>query len=454
MQFIRRIIFILNLAFIAHFSIAQNLSNNETKIQLYDSKYINIPISETNVLSRTTNENNQKFKLPKSISEYRILENHLQYRQYLYLKQKQNVDLPAEIKEEIEYIKNDTIQYSNEFIDESIKILSYRTDKPGYKIIVDIENDHDFTNDIVYEYSNDSKSFFKDLIITVKNIEVWDYFKRQKKKITAIISLDLHHYHYQPVQDSLGYVEVTHFISSKKGSFYSNSSLMNYFDVYVLTTRPSKIYTQAESFFYFTDKHDSIPVFIPFNKRHKIGDTIKLDEKYYAIMSISSDGSNLIIKETFEKNSISCFDIGCSCSNITGVDIMSNKEWTLYSNKKKRFTIIEFWGTWCAPCKEILPQLKNLYNRLSMDKVELIGVAYDNSEIKAKDYIAKNQIGWINIMNLIDGHAANSIVNALNITAYPSYILLDLDSKIIFKDEGIDGLSRLSEFLMKLNLTK
>ena len=57
----------------------------------------------------------------------------------------------------------------------------------------------------------------------------------------------------------------------------------------------------------------------------------------------------------------------------------------------KRFTILNFWATWCAPCVEEMPILSEFYNRTKMDGISVIGLAIDN-EKNVKEFLLKIKV--------------------------------------------------------------
>ena len=57
----------------------------------------------------------------------------------------------------------------------------------------------------------------------------------------------------------------------------------------------------------------------------------------------------------------------------------------------KRFTILNFWATWCAPCVEEMPMLSKFYNTTKMEGISVIGLAID-SEKNVKEFMQKIKV--------------------------------------------------------------
>ena len=57
----------------------------------------------------------------------------------------------------------------------------------------------------------------------------------------------------------------------------------------------------------------------------------------------------------------------------------------------KRYTILNFWATWCAPCVEEMPMLSRFYNKTKMEGISVIGLAIDNKE-NVKQFLRKIKV--------------------------------------------------------------
>lgn len=117
----------------------------------------------------------------------------------------------------------------------------------------------------------------------------------------------------------------------------------------------------------------------------------------------------------------------------------------LYSTTKN-YSFLEFWGTWCAPCMKLSPNIDNIYGKYN-HIVHFSGIAYDENLEAVKKYNALHRKAWINF-HQTENDA--SIIQHLKISAYPTFILLNNNGKILFREQGEEGLKKISSFL-KLN---
>jgi thiol-disulfide isomerase/thioredoxin len=103
---------------------------------------------------------------------------------------------------------------------------------------------------------------------------------------------------------------------------------------------------------------------------------------------------------------------------------------------KGRTYILDFWGSWCGPCRASHPHLKELYKKYKGKGFEIIAIAQErgktleesrNSWNKA---IKEDGIDWVHILNQ-EGIEMQNIVKTFNVNAFPTKILVGADGKII-----------------------
>lgn len=95
-----------------------------------------------------------------------------------------------------------------------------------------------------------------------------------------------------------------------------------------------------------------------------------------------------------------------------------------------KVVLLDFWGTWCAPCVASVPALRDLQKRFSKEPLfKMISVSNDSDEAKWRSFIEKNQMAWTQYLDK-DRH----VVRAFEVRAYPTYILIDAEGIIRFRE--------------------
>lgn len=94
-------------------------------------------------------------------------------------------------------------------------------------------------------------------------------------------------------------------------------------------------------------------------------------------------------------------------------------------------TLIIFYASWCPHCKDMLPQIYNLYKDQKEKKFEVLAVSIDTSQTEWLNFIKTNKLDWLNISDL-KGWGGKSAVDYF-IYATPTMFLIDRNRKIIAK---------------------
>lgn len=99
---------------------------------------------------------------------------------------------------------------------------------------------------------------------------------------------------------------------------------------------------------------------------------------------------------------------------------------------KGKVVLLDFWGTWCPPCVDSVPSLRNLHKRHSKDSnFVMIAVSSDTDEDVWRAFIEKHKMVWPQHLD-----AQRRVIRAFQINAYPTYILIDHEGIVRYRSTG------------------
>jgi len=97
-----------------------------------------------------------------------------------------------------------------------------------------------------------------------------------------------------------------------------------------------------------------------------------------------------------------------------------------------KVVLLDFWGTWCPPCRESVPILRDLNKKYAGKPFQLVGISSDNDEDVWKTFIQAQHMDWSEYIDLSD-----EVLQAFKIESFPTYIVLDKDGVIRFRQSGL-----------------
>ncbi len=102
------------------------------------------------------------------------------------------------------------------------------------------------------------------------------------------------------------------------------------------------------------------------------------------------------------------------------------------SSLKGKLVLIDFWASWCGPCRKEMPNVVKIYSKFKNKGFEIYGVSLDQDKEKWMEAITKDGINWPQVSDL--KYWDNLAARIYNVQGIPYTVLIDKDGKIIAKN--------------------
>jgi len=98
-----------------------------------------------------------------------------------------------------------------------------------------------------------------------------------------------------------------------------------------------------------------------------------------------------------------------------------------------KMTLLDFWASWCGPCRESLPDLKALQRTYGSDQLEVISVNEDKNENAGRHFAAESGMNWE-----VQFDPGGQTSRQYGVQAYPTFILMDSNGREVQRFVGED----------------
>jgi thiol-disulfide isomerase/thioredoxin len=114
-----------------------------------------------------------------------------------------------------------------------------------------------------------------------------------------------------------------------------------------------------------------------------------------------------------------------------------------FSEFEGKVTLLEFWASWCVPCRQANPELINTYNRFKENGFEIVAVSLDADKDDWINAITKDNLPWKHLSDLKGKNNLAALIYAVN--SIPDNILIDKNGIIIAR--GVRKAEKLNALL-------
>ena len=169
---------------------------------------------------------------------------------------------------------------------------------------------------------------------------------------------------------------------------------------------------------------------------------LEVDGRFYRIDHVTPGGERLVLVEA-SSTPDEGLRVGMTAPEIEATTLAG--EPFRLSDLRGKYVLLDFWGTWCAPCIAEVPSLKWADRVYGGERFQIVGIAKDEPGA-VEAFMERLGLAWPQIIQEED----RAILDAYRVQGFPTTFLIGPDGKIVAKDSELRGtalMDTLSELL-------
>jgi peroxiredoxin len=109
---------------------------------------------------------------------------------------------------------------------------------------------------------------------------------------------------------------------------------------------------------------------------------------------------------------------------------------------KADYLLVDFWASWCRPCRQLIPHLKDLHAKYHQSgKLQIVGISVDRDRNAWLQALQEEQMAWL---QLHDTHEApNNPSDTYGISAIPTTLLIDRNGTIVLRNPSEEEIAEI-----------
>ena len=116
-------------------------------------------------------------------------------------------------------------------------------------------------------------------------------------------------------------------------------------------------------------------------------------------------------------------------------------EGSLPTDLKGKVVVLDFWASWCGPCKESFPVMNDLQKKYGKKGLVILAVNVDEKAEAMKDFLKEHPASFTILHD-----ATKKLVGTANISSMPTSFVLDKDGKVVAIHKGFHGKDTVKQY--------
>jgi thiol-disulfide isomerase/thioredoxin len=318
--------------------------------------------------------------------------------------------------------------------------LFYGRDKRGNVIVIVDENNNNIFDDQVYYLSAYEMS---DSLISINKNVVLSNIPFIKGDSICKYSFEVK-FNFKPLNTVKRLTNNKSLISFEYFDNYFAKSLSdsNYLEVNIRPFLPLPFISPNNCLFYLSSSTEKTPHLRVNSMPYRLGDTVKLSDRQYVLEANQGFFDSITIKEIAGNKLEKGYNVG-EIADFGGLTLDNKIISVLDFNGS--YTIVDFWGTWCKPCIEQLPNLSQMAKDSKFrNHIKFVSILYDSEARKplAKKLLKQYDILWPQIFERNEYVSESSLIKSMRVNSFPFYILISPSGKILLRTENLENLKK------------
>lgn len=114
---------------------------------------------------------------------------------------------------------------------------------------------------------------------------------------------------------------------------------------------------------------------------------------------------------------------------------------------KGKTVLLDFWTTWCPPCRADAPSLDKLHKKFGGKELAIIGISVSEERAVVEKYLKEHPKAYATVLS-----TENELPRPYQIGRFPTYLVIDAEGKVASVAQGDQGFAELRRMLRKAGM--